>query len=77
MKILARVADEEREELERLRLDRDRPAVAQEPVTGEVDLDAAEVDEGRQRPTAALLARAGRAPGSAPVSSRRLNGFVT
>ena len=36
----ARVLDEEREQLERLRLDRYRPTVAQEPVAGQVDLDA-------------------------------------
>ena len=39
--------DQEREQLERLGLDRDHPAVAQDPVTGQVDLDVAEVDRGR------------------------------
>ena len=40
---------QEREQLERLRLDRQRLAVAQEPVAGEVDLDAA---RGRRPPAA-------------------------
>ena len=50
---LARVAEQEREELERLRLDRQRLAVAQQPMAGEVDLDAAEVDDRRPRPAGA------------------------
>src|SRR6185369_3770174 len=46
---LARVADEEREQVERLRLDRQRLAVPQEAVAGEVDLDPLEIDDRRRR----------------------------
>src|SRR5439155_7351187 len=41
------VAEQERQQLERLRLDRQRLSVAQEPVPGEVDLDAPEIDDRR------------------------------
>ena len=75
---LARVAEEEREQLERLRLDRQRLAVAQEAVAGEVDLDPAEVDD--RRPAAVGAAACSERRNSARIradSSRRLNGFVT
>src|SRR5436309_5073075 len=42
---LAGVAEEEGEELERLRLDRQRLSVAEEPVSGEIDLDVPEIDD--------------------------------
>ena len=75
---LARVADEERQELERLRLDRDDLAVAQEAMAGEVDLDLAEVD---RRPARRRRRRPGRDRRKSAriraVSSRRLNGLVT
>ena len=62
---LARVADEEREQLERLRLERHDLAVAQQPVAAEVGLDRAEVDDRRRRRRPRPPARrAGRAPGS-------------
>ena len=44
-KDLAWLANEEGQQLERLRLDRERLAVAQEPVSGEVHLDPAEIDD--------------------------------
>jgi hypothetical protein len=46
---LARVTHEERQELEGLGFDRQRFAVAQQPMTGDVRLDAAQVDRGRRR----------------------------
>ena len=45
---LARVADEEGQQLERLGLDRHDHAVAQQPPAAEVGLDRAEVDDGRR-----------------------------
>ena len=67
MNDLARVADQEREQLERLGLDRHGLAVAQQPVAGEVDLDPAEVDDrGRRVRPPRPAPPAGRAPGSAP-----------
>ena len=64
---LARVAEQERQQLERLGLDRQDLAVAQQPVAAEVDLDAAEIDDGR-RPLDrdALPPTGGRARGCAP-----------
>ena len=55
---LARVADQEREQVERLRLDRQRLAVAQQAMPGEVDLDPIEVDDGRRRLDGDALLRA-------------------
>ena len=52
---LARVAEQEREQLERLGLERHGVAVAQHAVAGEVDLDPAEVDERRRVAPAARL----------------------
>ena len=49
MNDLARVAEEEREQVERLRLDRQRLAVAQQAVAGEVDLDPPRSTTGRRR----------------------------
>ena len=64
---LARVADEEGEQLERLGLERHDLAVAQQPVAGEVRLDRPEVDDRRRPPRPRPPARtAGRAPGSGP-----------
>ena len=75
---LARVAHEEREQLERLGLDRDSLPVAQDAVSGEVDRDAAQVDERRRacRRGGCSARREERAdPGAS--SSRRLKGLVT
>ena len=74
---LARVAEQEREQLERLGLERHGLAVAQHAVAGEVDLHPAEVDQRRRRrPPRACSARRKIARIRA-VSSRRLNGLVT
>ena len=60
---LARMAEQEREQLERLRLDRQDLAVAQEPVAAEVGLDAPEVDDrGRPVDRDALLGAAEQRP---------------
>jgi hypothetical protein len=53
---LARVTHEERQELEGLGLDRERVAVAEDPVTGQVDLDRAEVDDWGRSGLGCLLA---------------------
>ena len=78
MNDLARMAEEEREQLERLRLDRQRLAVAEQPMAGEIDLDPAEIDDGRRAclDGDACSDRRNRARIRAD-SSRRLNGFVT
>ena len=70
--------EQEREQLERLGLERHGLAVAQDAVSGEVHLDAAQVDERRRglRRGAACSARRKIARIRA-VSSRRLNGLVT
>lgn len=44
---LARMPEEERQQLERLGLDREGHAVAQEAVAGDIDLDPAEIDDRR------------------------------
>ena len=74
---LARVSDEEREQLERLRLDRDGDPVAQQPPAAEVRLDRPEIDD-RGR----LLDRDGLVgpPEERPDTRRQLaqeNGLVT
>ena len=78
---LALVAEEEREQLERLRLDGHGLAVAQQPVAGEVHLHPAEPDGLRRlgawvAAAAAWSARRKMARMRA-VSSRSENGLVT
>ena len=76
---LARMAEQECQELDRLRLDRDRLAVAEQAVTGEVDLDPTEIDDGGQRRVGRGDLRSERRNRARirADSSRRLNGFVT
>ena len=75
---LARVADQEREQLEGLGLDRQHLAVAQQPVAAEVGLDGGRGRSTAGGPSIATPAPTGGTwPGSGPESSRRLNGLVT
>ena len=55
---LARVSEEEGEELEGLRLHRQHVAVAQDPMAGQVHLDLAEIDHRRRRLDGGRLVRA-------------------
>ena len=75
---LAGIANEEGEQLERLRLDRQRLAVAQDLVAGQVDVDRPEIDPRWLADSllAGISVRRRRARMRA-WSSRRLNGLVT
>ena len=75
---LAGVSDQEREQLERLGLDRQDLAVAQQSVAAEVGLDPPEVDDRRRRhPTATAARTGGTGPGCGPSARAGENGFVT
>ena len=63
---LARVAEQEGQQLERLRLDRQRLAVAQQPMTAEVDLDVAEFHVAVGASVAAACSARRKRPGSGP-----------
>ena len=74
---LARVAEQEREQLERLGLERHGSPSRRTRWPGEVHLDAPEVDERRRLRSAAACSARRKIARIRAVSSRRLNGFVT
>ena len=75
---LARMADEEREQLERLGLDRHGAPSRSSRWPAEVDLHRAQVDDAPAAPSTATACSARRKSARIrAVSSRRLNGLVT